>query len=37
VLLAGGAALWLLAPSSSVQAAPAVGTSGGGLVVRGVF
>lgn len=37
VLLAGGAALWLLAPSSSVQAAPAVGTNGGGLLVRGVF
>jgi hypothetical protein len=37
VLLAGGATLWLLAPSSSVQAAPAVGTSGGGIVVRGRF
>jgi hypothetical protein len=37
VLLAGGAALWLLAPSSSVQAAPAVGTNGGGVLVRGVF
>jgi hypothetical protein len=37
VLLAGGATLWLLAPSSSVQAAPTVGTNGGGIVVRGRF
>jgi hypothetical protein len=29
--------MWLLAPSSSVQAVPAVGTNGGGVLVRGVF
>jgi len=37
VLLAAGATLWILAPSSSVQAAPAVGTNGGGVVVTGRF
>ncbi len=37
LLLAGGATMWLLAPSSSVQVAPAVGTNGGGFLVRGVF
>jgi hypothetical protein len=37
VLAAGGATLFLLAPSGHVQAAPAVGTTGGGLVVRGDF
>jgi hypothetical protein len=38
VLAAGGAALWFLAPSSHVQAAPAVGDRGtGGVIVRGDF
>jgi hypothetical protein len=37
VLAAGGAALWLVAPSGTVQAAPAVGTNSGGVLVRGVF
>lgn len=37
VLAAGGVTLWLLAPSSHVQAAPAVGTNGGGIVLRGAF
>jgi hypothetical protein len=37
VLAAGGVALWLLAPSSHVQAAPAVGAGAGGIVVRGDF
>jgi hypothetical protein len=35
VFAAGGLAMWLLAPKSHVQAAPAVGTNGGGLIVRG--
>lgn len=37
VLLAGGATMFLLAPSSNVQAAPAVGTNGAGIVLRGRF
>jgi hypothetical protein len=37
VLLATGATLFLIAPSGHVQAAPAVGTSGGGVIVRGDF
>jgi hypothetical protein len=37
VLAAGGVALWLLAPSSHLQAAPAVGAGAGGIVVRGDF
>ena len=37
VLAAGGAALWFFAPSSHVQAAPAVGAGGGGVLVRGDF
>jgi hypothetical protein len=37
VLLAGGATLFLIAPSGHVQAAPAVGTNGGGVIVRGDF
>ena len=37
VLAAGGATLFLLAPSGHVQAAPAVGTSGAGVLVRGEF
>jgi hypothetical protein len=35
VLTAGGIATWLLAPSSKVQAAPAVGAGTMGLVVKG--
>lgn len=37
VLAAGGAALWLFAPSTSVQAGPTVGNGGAGLTVRGTF
>jgi hypothetical protein len=37
VLAAGGATLWLVAPSTHVQATPAVGQNGGGLLVRGEF
>ena len=37
VLAAGGATMWLVAPGGHVQAAPAVGTSGGGFIVRGNF
>jgi hypothetical protein len=37
VLAAGGITLWLVAPSGHVQAAPAVGAGGGGMVVRGEF
>jgi hypothetical protein len=37
VFVAGGLAMWFLAPSSKVQAAPAVGTNGGGIVVRGTW
>ncbi|HEY8038174.1 MAG TPA: hypothetical protein VIF15_00195 [Polyangiaceae bacterium] len=36
-LLAGGAAMWFFAPSSHVQAAPAVGTNSGGFLVKGTF
>ncbi len=37
VLAAGGVALWLLAPSSSVQGGATVGDGGAGLTVRGSF
>jgi hypothetical protein len=37
VLAAGGATLFFLAPSAHVQAVPAVGTNGGGFLVRGDF
>jgi hypothetical protein len=37
VLAAGGATLFLVAPSGHVQATPAVGTNGGGILVRGDF
>jgi hypothetical protein len=37
VLAAGGATLWFVAPKAHVQAAPSVGTNGGGLLVRGEF
>jgi hypothetical protein len=37
VVFATGAGIWLLAPSAHVQAAPAVGASSAGLVVRGNF
>jgi hypothetical protein len=37
VLTAGGIAMWVLAPSSSVQITPAVGVNGGGALVRGVW
>jgi hypothetical protein len=37
VLAAGGATLFLVAPSGHVQASPAVGSSGGGVIVRGDF
>lgn len=37
VLAAGGVTLWLVAPSGHVQAAPAVGSNGGGFLVRGDF
>jgi hypothetical protein len=37
VLAAGGATLFLVAPSAHVQAVPAVGTNGGGFLVRGDF
>lgn len=37
VLAAGGVTLWLVAPKGTVQAAPAVGTNAGGVIVRGVF
>jgi hypothetical protein len=37
VLAAGGAALFFLAPSHSVQVAPAVGAAGGGVLVQGTF
>jgi serine/threonine-protein kinase len=37
VVLATGAGIWLLAPSSHVQAAPAVGAGSAGLLVRGNF
>jgi hypothetical protein len=37
VLAAGGATLWLVAPSGHVQAAPAMGQNGGGVLVRGDF
>jgi hypothetical protein len=37
VLAAGGASLWLFAPSTSVQAGPTVGDGGAGLTVRGTF
>ncbi len=35
VLAAAGGAMWFLAPKAQVQAVPAVGTNGGGLLVRG--
>ena len=37
VLAAGGATLWIVAPSGHVQATPAVGQNGGGVLVRGDF
>jgi hypothetical protein len=37
VLAAGGAALFLFAPSGHVQAVPAVGTRDAGFIVRGDF
>jgi hypothetical protein len=37
VLAAGGAGLWLFAPSTSVEAGPTVGSGGAGLTVRGTF
>ena len=37
VLAAGGATLWLVAPSGHVQATPAMGQNGGGVLVRGDF
>jgi hypothetical protein len=37
VLAAGGATLWLIAPSGHVQATPAVGQNGGGILLRGEF
>jgi hypothetical protein len=37
VLAAGGATMWLLAPSASVQIAPAVGTNGAGIAALGRF
>jgi hypothetical protein len=37
VLAAGGAGLWLFAPSTSVEAGPTVGNGGAGLTVRGTF
>lgn len=37
VLVAGGAALWLFAPRSSVQAGATVGNGGAGVTVRGSF
>jgi hypothetical protein len=37
VLAAGGACLWIFAPSTSVQAGPTVGNGGAGLTVRGTF
>jgi len=37
VLAAGGATLWLVAPSGHIQAAPAMGQNGGGVLVRGDF
>jgi hypothetical protein len=37
VLAAGGATLWLVAPSGHVQVGPATGQNGGGVLVRGDF
>jgi hypothetical protein len=37
VLAAGGACLWLFAPSTSVEVGPTVGHEGAGLTVRGTF
>jgi hypothetical protein len=37
VLAAGGATLWLVAPSGHVQVAPVTGQNGGGILVRGDF
>jgi len=37
VLTAGGLALFFLAPSSHVEATPAVGTNGASLLLRGTF
>jgi hypothetical protein len=37
VVFATGAGMWLLAPSSHVQATPAVAAGGAGLVLRGNF
>jgi len=37
VVFATGAVLWIMAPSSRVQAAPAVGAGSAGVVVRGNF
>ncbi len=37
VLAAGGATLWFVAPTGRVQAAPAVGANGGGVLLRGEF